>query len=72
MGETLTTAQVAKEIQRTPRRVRQMAAEGRIPLQTEWSEHGPRLSISRADFEAWRQQTWEQDARRWWAKEMPT
>jgi len=71
MGEVLTTRQVAAELERTPRRVRQLADEAGLPLREDWTEGGPRLVICRAALDEWKRENWTDNRRRWYGSDYP-
>ncbi len=72
MSETLTTRQVAAELERTPRRVRQLVEEAALPLRPDWSEGRPRLVIARSDLDEWKRDHWDANPRRWFRNEFPS
>jgi hypothetical protein len=67
MSETpkLTAKAVAKELDVTPRRVRQLKDEQGLPMEPEWEDGRPRLVIGREPLDEWIERRWRGNSRRW-------
>ncbi|MEO2003443.1 MAG: helix-turn-helix domain-containing protein, partial [Candidatus Poribacteria bacterium] len=65
----LTLRDVARELDISPSRVRQLVTDKGLPAEREWTEGGPRLFVGREELRAWKAQRWDLNTRRWYGKE---